>query len=103
MFDQMLLMMEVLAVFFYGLATITFALKKVPKLSSCFWCIAVCFNGMVVLNNWMINGYVPFVSMYQVLTFLSLVFAPIYLLVKYRYEGGWMRGCFSCASAICMI
>lgn len=101
--NNILLIIEIMAVIGYVLATITFACKKMAKLSSVLWVIAVTFNAIVVLNNWIINGYVPFVSMYQVITFLSLVFAPIYLFVKYRHEGGWMKGCFSAASAICMI
>lgn len=103
MSDHILLILEIFSVFFYVFATIIFALKKLPKLSSVSWIIAVVLNGLVVLNNWFINGYVPFVSMYQVITFLSLIFAPIYLFVKYRHDGDWMKGCFSGTSAICMI
>lgn len=102
MTGSILLIIEILCAVFYVLATVTFAFKKTPKISTALWIVAVVLNALVVFNNWLVNGYVPFVSMYQVLTFLSLVFAPIYLFVKYRHEGGWMRGCFSAASTICM-
>lgn len=98
-----ILMIEIASVVGYVLATITFATGKAKKASRIFWTVAVVLNGGVVLNNWIVNGYVPFVSMYQVITFLSLVFAPIYLFVTYRHNGGWMKGCFSAASAICML
>lgn len=99
---NVILIVEILSVLCYILATVTFAIKNAQKVSSVLWMGAVVLNAIVVFNNWLVNGYVPFVSMYQVLTFLSLVFAPIYLFVKYRHEGGWMKGCFSAASAVCM-
>lgn len=100
--DRILLVVEVLSALFYFAATIVFVKKKDSVFSNIIWGTAVGLNGVIVLNNWFINGYVPFVSMYQVLTFLALVFAPIYLMVKYRYNGGWMKGCFSGTAAVCM-
>lgn len=99
---NVLLVVEILSAVSYVLSTITFAVKKTRKASSVLWITGVVLNGAIVINNWLVNGYIPFISMYQVITFLSLVFAPIYLLVKYRDGGGWMKGFFAAASGICM-
>ncbi len=101
--DNVLLIVEILSVACYILATITFAIKKARKVSTVLWLAGVVWNAAIVVNNWLVNGYVPFISMYQVITFLSLTFALIYLLVKYRYGGGWMKGFFAAASGVCMI
>jgi cytochrome c-type biogenesis protein CcsB len=76
--------------------------KNSEKLSNTIWQIAVILNGVIVVNNWLVNGYVPFVSMYQVLTFLALTFAPIYIFMKYMRDGAWMKRYFAIASAFCM-
>lgn len=68
-------------------------LKK-SKLEKLFWMIGIAVSVLLVGRNWVANGYVPFVSMYQVLTFLSLTFFPIYLLIKYLMNGGWMARYF---------
>lgn len=66
------------------------------------WGLGFAANTFVVVNNWMANGYVPFVSMYQVLTFLAFAFLPIFAYIAYMYKGGWMAKYFCIASAICM-
>lgn len=40
-------------------------------------------NATVVIINWIYNGYVPFVSMTQVMTFMAFVFPIVYLYVKF--------------------
>ncbi len=67
---------------------------KRHKLEKLFWAIGIAVSIFLVGRNWIANGYVPFVSMYQVLTFLSLTFFPIYLLIKYLMDGGWMARYF---------
>lgn len=37
---------------------------KKEKASIGIWAIAVGANAVIVMNNWLVNGYVPFVSMY---------------------------------------
>ncbi len=66
------------------------------------WCGGAALNLAVVLNNYFANGYVPFVSMFQVLTFLALTFLPVYFFLTYLCR---CRGCgpyFTLASAIVM-
>lgn len=66
------------------------------------WGVAFAANVFVVANNWVANGYVPFVSMYQVLTFLSFCFLPIFVYIAFMYKGEWMAKYFCIASGICM-
>jgi len=66
------------------------------------WGIAGTCNLAVVMNNWVINGYVPLVSMYQVLTFLALFFLPIYLYINWIHKSGWMAKYFVLLSAVCL-
>ncbi|MBE5957579.1 MAG: hypothetical protein E7254_01780 [Lachnospiraceae bacterium] len=96
-----MLVFEIPSIAMYILATVLMVKNK-EKISNIIWTLAVLCNGVVVLNNWIINGYVPFVSMYQVLTFLALMFAPIYLFMKFRRDGAWMKGYFCVAAAFCM-
>lgn len=99
--DTFILVMEIVAtVFYFGAACLYFVKKE--KIAMVIWGLAVGANATIVINNWLVNGYVPFVSMYQVLTFLSLVFSPIYFYIKYLQGGKWMFGFFSIASSICM-
>ena len=47
------------------------------------WMVGQAFNLFLIVNNYFINGYVPFISMFQVLIFLSACFMPACLYVKY--------------------
>ena len=46
---------------------------------------AFILNTVIMIINWTINGYVPFVSYYQVLIFLAFTFPFTYLYIKYVY------------------
>lgn len=75
---------------------------KFKKASHIFWCCGIAFSSAIVINNYFANGYMPFVSMYQVLTFLSVVFAPAYLYVRYMRNGGFMKRYFIAAQGVLM-
>jgi len=93
--------LEIIAAITYYMAAVISGLKN--KIATAIAIgVAVCSNGAIVIYNWSINGYVPFVSMYQVLTFLALAFFPIFLCMKYMYEGEWMFKYFCVASGVCM-
>ena len=79
-----------------------------------FWCkkrvpayiangVAWVLNAVVVATNWVNNGYVPFVSMYQVLTFLGLCFtlANVYMVLVHKDE--WVSPYFNLCSGVVMI
>ncbi len=85
------------------LAATVLRLFSLQKASNVCWLVGVAGNLLLVVNNWWINGYVPFISMYQVLTFLALLFAPIYLYMKYWHRESWMAVYFMAAPAICLI
>ncbi|MCL2013491.1 MAG: cytochrome c biogenesis protein CcsA [Oscillospiraceae bacterium] len=59
-------------------------------------------NAVVVGVNWVSNGYMPFVSMYQVLTFLGLCFPLTYLYFHFINKDEWMAKYFSLCSGIVM-
>ena len=89
------------AALYYG-AFIASVTKKTKELKWWLWFSGGFVNLLLVANNYTLNGYVPFVSMFQVLIFLSLCFIPVYLYV--RYAGGHRdtEGYFILASAIVM-
>lgn len=89
------------AVLYYIAAGLNFS-SKTGKAAIVVWAAAVIANASIVVNNWLVNGYVPFVSMYQVITFLSFIFAPIFIYIKYMHRGGWMAKYFCLSSAVCM-
>ncbi|MDF2567495.1 MAG: cytochrome c assembly protein [Oscillospiraceae bacterium] len=62
--------------------------------------IAWLSNASVVAINWVHNGYVPFISMYQVLTFLGVCFTLAYLYIIYMYKYNWTGIYFSLCSGL---
>ncbi|MBQ7325240.1 MAG: cytochrome c biogenesis protein CcsA [Clostridia bacterium] len=91
------------AIFYYGALTTELWKKKCPViLSRILWGIGFALNTALVVNNYLLNGYVPFVSMYQVLTFLGMCFLPIWLLMRYARGGGWMAPYFMFAAGFVM-
>lgn len=76
--------------------------KKFHIAAKVTWAAAFVLNATLVVNNWIVNGYVPFVSMYQVLTFLGMCFLPLFLYVHYMYKYDWMAKYFAFATAIIM-
>lgn len=99
--SSILLIIEAGAAILYYISSCAGFLKK-NKIAYPLWGVAVVANATIIVQNWLVNGYVPFVSMYQVITFLAFVFTPIYLYISYMYKGKWMFGYFSFASGICM-
>ncbi len=89
----------ILGAFFYLGAFVSTEAKR-KKLQNIFWGLGVAVSIFLVGKNWLANSYVPFVSMYQVLTFLSLSFFPIYLLIKYLMNGGFMARYFQLAASV---
>ena len=89
---------------FYYLAFATSYLKKEKGsvVSFICWMTGLALNAAVVINNWIVNGYMPFVSMYQVLTFLGVTYGLIYIYIRYAHEGGWMRRYLMISQAVIM-
>ena len=88
------------AVLYYG--AFALELRKKKTAAMILWLAGVGVNLVTIVNNYAINGYVPFVSMFQVLIFLAVCFFPIYCYVNYV---GKCKGCetyFMIASAIVM-
>ncbi len=89
------------AIFYYAAFAATY-LKKLKHLSLILWAIGIAVNGGIVINNWIVNGYMPFVSMYQVLTFLALTFALVYVYVRFMHEGAFMKRYFIVSEGVIM-
>lgn len=88
----------------YALSFLCFLLqgkKKIPAaLPLLLWIAGEGCNLAVVVQNYLRNGYVPFVSMFQVLTFLAACFLPVYFYVTYVCR---CKGCgpyFALAAAV---
>lgn len=93
----------VAAIFYYSAFAAELLQKKCPvTVSRILWGLGFFFNLMLVVNNYLVNGYVPFVSMYQVLTFLGVCFFPIWLLLRYTRGDGWMARYYMFAAAFVM-
>ena len=72
----------------YAGSLILWNLKK-QKAALWGWSAAwICSLGVVV-NNFIVNHYVPFVSMYQILTFSTVLFGLVYLYTRYCRNGAW--------------
>ena len=60
--------------YFAAFATCFSKDKLIQRISFALWIVGTVVNAVIVANNWLVNGYMPFVSMYQVLTFLEILF-----------------------------
>ena len=76
---------------------------KLKTLSSLLWGTGTAINALIVVSNWAVNGYMPFVSMYQVLTFLSLTYTLVFLYVKLRFKSGFMKPYFMLFQGVIMV
>lgn len=76
---------------------------KLKNLSSLLWAGGTVINGLIVVSNWAVNGYMPFVSMYQVLTFLGVTYSLVYIYVKGRFKGGFMKPYFMLFQGVIMV
>lgn len=95
--------LALVAALFYYSAFATECMKKVPKVIPYgLWGVGYLFNAILVINNYLVNGYVPFVSIYQILTFLGACFLPIWLLMRYARSSGWMARYYMFAAAFVM-
>lgn len=93
------------ALFFYGSVFTNFYLKYKKKKDSVtkgLYISGIVLNAIVVIINWIMNGYVPFVSMYQVLTFLSVCFPLAYLYVKHVHKLAWTFPMFAICSSVAL-
>lgn len=77
-------------------------MKENTFLPMMLWCAGAVTNLAVILHNFFLNGYVPFVSMFQVLTFLALCFLPVYIYMTYVCHCKDCGAYFALASAIVM-
>ena len=76
--------------------------KKESMISFLLWMTGLSLNTAIVINNWVVNGYMPFVSMYQVLTFLGATYGLIYIYIRYAHDGGWMKRYLMISQAVIM-
>lgn len=88
MSDTILRTIIILATVCYAAAFVLYLLKK-TKPGAVFWILAEAGSVTLVVNNFLVNDYVPFVSMYQVLTFASALFGAVYLYMAFLRDGAW--------------
>ncbi|MBE6733136.1 MAG: hypothetical protein E7561_03975 [Ruminococcaceae bacterium] len=99
---KLILYVAIISAVLYGVSTVLRSIEKFKKVGLIAWILAIVGNIVLVGNNWIINGYVPFVSMYQVLTFVALTFSLMFVYVKYLHNGGWMDKYFCLLPAVCL-
>ncbi len=76
--------------------------KVLTGLKYGFWIAGAVGNATAIINNYLYNGHVPFVSVFQVLIVLGLCFVPFYLYLTYICRCRGYFPVFSFASAIVM-
>ena len=76
--------------------------KRSARISLALWIAGIVLNASIVANNWIVNGYMPFVSMYQVLTFLGVTFGLVYVYMRYMHNGAFMKRYFMISQAVIM-
>lgn len=90
------------AVCYYLGAGAAFMLKDKKQVATILGAIGFLANTAVVVVNFLDNGYVPFVSMYQVMTFIGFCFPIAYLYMHFVCKFDWMKGYFFLCSALFM-
>ena len=76
--------------------------KRMSRTSLSLWIAGSFMNAAIVANNWLVNGYMPFVSMYQVLTFLGVTYSIVYLYIRYMHNGAFMKPYFILFQSVIM-
>lgn len=88
MSDTILRTIIIIATVCYAAALVLYLFKQ-TKPGAVFWILAEAGSVTLVVNNFIVNDYVPFVSMYQVLTFASALFGAVYLYMAFLRGGAW--------------
>lgn len=83
--------------------TLFVRILKRKTLSNILWTITALLSLSLVVNNFVVNGYVPFVSMYQLLTFQTVMFSLLYLYIRFARDGEWSAPYFIACSEILSI
>ena len=99
--DSIRYILSVVSAVFYLIAFCS-CFTKIKKLPSLVWGVGTAVNALIVVSNWVVNGYMPFVSMYQVLTFLSLTYTLVFVYVRYRFKGEFMKPYFMLFQSVIM-
>lgn len=63
------------------------------------WCTGI----VLFIFNWIAAGYPPLANMYHVMTFLSLCFLPLFLLITYNGKMKWILPYFSLGSMLPLV
>lgn len=91
------------AVLYYFAFVFSILEKKDPlykTLKYISWCLGAVGNAVAIFNNYLYNGHIPFISIFQVLIVLGLCFVPFYLYLTYVCKCRGYFSVFSFASAI---
>ncbi|MGN1346927.1 MAG: cytochrome c biogenesis protein CcsA [Eubacteriales bacterium] len=72
----------------YAAALLLFLTNR-QKSGRWIWLLAEILSVTLVVNNFVVNGYVPFVSMYQLLTFAAALFGAVYLYLSFLRDAKW--------------
>ncbi len=83
----------------YASSLVLWNLKK-QRCGLLLWSAAWLVSLTVVVNNFIVNHYVPFVSMYQILTFSAVLFGLVYLYVRFCRDGAWTAPYFMGCSLV---
>lgn len=100
MSESVLRLIIVMQTLCYGAAFVLYITQK-RKPGRLFWIFAEISAVTLVVHNFLVNGYVPFVSMYQILTFSAALFGAVYLYTAFFRDGKWAAPYFiGCSLAV---
>jgi ABC-type transport system involved in cytochrome c biogenesis permease subunit len=91
------------ALLYISAFSLTVSKKVRTRYVNILWVSAIVINLLIVVNNYVVNGYVPFVSMYQVLTFLAFTFPIVYLYMRYVRSESLVKPYFMLLQSVVMI
>ena len=78
--------------------------KKIISLSALITAgVGIALNLVVVITNWVMNGYVPFISIYQVLAFVGVCFPLSFLFIYYVRKTKTSFAWFTLCEGVCMV
>ena len=95
--DLIKLLSAISMVFYIAAVPLHIWAKKTPAFFHLTFFTGFAVNVAIVVINTVENGYVPFVTMYQVMTFISMVFYLTFLFFAKAYKAYWMGRYFALA------
>jgi len=91
------------AIAVYALAGVLLLKERLRRVGLTVFALGWGVNAALVVVNWVACGEPPFGNLYHVLVFVSLCFAPAYVILAAKEGLGWLHKVFAFTSAVPLI